>query len=463
MDNPVYWPISALRSGYASGQLTPLEVTDHALARIDAFNPALNAIICRTDKLAREQAVAAERAYRRGDAGPLAGIPITIKDTFDIAGYVSTQGSLVNRTNVVNHDSGCVRRLRAAGAVFIGKTNTAEFGQSATTENRLGDASRNPWDTRCTPGGSSGGAAASVAAGLATVALGADGGGSIRIPAAFTGLAGVKPTYGLCKNEDGFRGMSDFVCPGPLAWRIADAREMLGVLADELFSRRAVGRSLRVAWCPNPEGLPVQPELARIVATAVGRIVELGHDVEETSLPLGGWDQVFGPLVLDEERRERGQLLSQARDRLSEYELRTLEAAASLTDADVAVAIERHRAYRSHVQTLFDRYDVIVTPSTAVPAFPIEQRPTEIAGRKVDWLWGSFPFTPAFNVAGTPALSLHCGFSKGLPVGLQLVMAQGQDALLLDLAEDLEEALHVDRSRVVAQWAELVRVSPVVP
>jgi Asp-tRNA(Asn)/Glu-tRNA(Gln) amidotransferase A subunit family amidase len=459
MHEPIYWPIAQLTAAYARGELDPVDMAKRALARIAALNPTFNAVVCPLDDLALEQAEAARRAYQRGGAGPLSGVPVSIKDTFDIAGYVATRGSLVHRTSVSQHDSGCIRRLRAAGAVFVGKTNTAEFGQSATTENRLGDATRNPWDTRRTPGGSSGGAAASVAAGFATIALGADGGGSIRIPAAFTGLAGVKPTYGLCRNEDGFRGMSDFVCPGPIAWRIADARVMLGVLADASFPRRPLGRSLRIAWCPNVEDRPVDPRLIEAAAGAVRRITALGHSVDEARLKFEGWDEAFGPLVLDEERRERGHLLKQARDQLTEYELRTLEAATALTEAAVAEARAQHAKYQAHIDALFERYDVILTPATAVPAFPIDERPKQIAGRKVDALWGAFPFTPAFNVAGTPAVSLPCGFVDGLPVGVQLVAARGKDALLLDVAEDLEEAMGIDRSDVIAQWAQPPRAT----
>lgn len=456
-EETTYWSIASLIAAYQRGSLSPVEVTEQALARIAQTNPVLNAIACPLEQLAREQAIAAEHAYRRGKPGPLAGIPVSIKDTFDIGGVVSTYGSLAYRTHVAPTDSGSVRRLRSAGAVFVGKTHTAEFGQSATSENRLGPPSVNPWDIRRTPGGSSGGAAVSVVAGLATVALGADGGGSIRIPAAFTGLVGVKATYGLCKNEDGFRGMSEFVCPGPLAWRVADARVVLGVLADLSFPRQAVGRPLRVAWCPNPEDRPVQPSLAAVVAAAVQRIADLGHHVEQVSLSLAGWDEAFAPLVLDEERRERGHLLEQARNLLSGYELRSLEAATQLSAEAVANGHQRHADYRAHVDALFDRYDIIVTPTTAVPAFPLDERPQQIAGRSVDWLWGAFPFTPAFNVAGNPAVSLPCGFVDRLPIGVQLVAARGNDALLLNLAEELEEALALDVPSVFARRATLTQ------
>ena len=186
--------MAALRAAYRGGDLSPVEVVETMLRRIETYDGHLNAYLARLEATALEQARAAEEAYRRGEAAALAGIPVSVKDTFPLAGAPTTFGSRIYRDHVPARDSGVVTRLRAAGAVTIGKTNTAEFGQSATTDNRLGDDCRNPWDPMRTPGGSSGGAAATVAAALATVAVGADGGGSIRIPAAFTGLFGLKPT-----------------------------------------------------------------------------------------------------------------------------------------------------------------------------------------------------------------------------------------------------------------------------
>jgi Asp-tRNA(Asn)/Glu-tRNA(Gln) amidotransferase A subunit family amidase len=452
--HPIYWPIADLRDAYARGQLSPTEVVEDAFARLAAFNPRLNAFLCTLEELASEQATSALEAYRNGTAGPLAGIPISIKDTFDVADAISTRGSLVFRSQIAQADSGAVRRLRAAGAVFVGKTNTAEFGQSATTDNRLGDDCRNPWNLSCTPGGSSGGAAASVAAGIVTAALGADGGGSIRIPAAFTGLVGVKPTFGACQDEGGFPAMSAFCCPGPLAWRVADARVMLSILAERAFARRVVKRPLRIAWCPRPEARPVDPDLATVVASAARQFSALGHKVEEANVPLAGWNEAFAPLVLEEEGRLRGHLLQDYHDMLTDYELASLEAAISLDAATVAGAREQHKRFQARLNAFLTTYDVIVTPTTSVPAFPVGERPRTIAGERVDALWGPFPFTAAFNVAGTPSASIPCGFAEGLPVGVQLVCARGRDSLLLDVAEDLEETLAVDPATMMAHFAD---------
>lgn len=452
--HPLYLSIAALRASYAKGELSPETVLHESLERLSAFNPRLHAFLCTLEHGATAQARAAARAYREGTAGPLAGIPLSIKDTFDIGGAVSTRGSLVYRDYVAQADSGAVRRLRAAGAVFVGKTNTAEFGQSATTDNRLGEDARNPWNLNCTPGGSTGGGAASVAAGIVTAALGADGGGSLRIPAAFTGIIGFKPTFGLCFDEGGFPAMSEFCCPGPLVWRIADARTIVSILAQRAYVRATPKQSLRVAWCVRPQGSPVDLALAAVTSAAVRKLADLGHYVEEAELPIDGWNDIFGPLVLEEEGRLRGHLLASHRDQLSDYERTSLEAATNLKSEDIATARNRLGPFRQRIDDFFAEWDLIVTPTTAVPSFRIGERPQHIAGEPVDTLWGAFPFTAPFNVAGTPAASIPCGLAGGLPIGLQLICARGRDGALLDIAEDLDEALAFDAAPVIASFRE---------
>jgi Asp-tRNA(Asn)/Glu-tRNA(Gln) amidotransferase A subunit family amidase len=432
-------PIADLVAAYAAGRLSPVDVCEAAIERAGAVDPVLHAFVRTTPDLAREQARAAEWAYRQGVAAPLAGVPTAIKDTFAVEGVITTCGSLVHDPSPARADSGAVLRLRAAGAVFVGKTATAEFGQSATTDGRLGPDTGNPWDPTRTPGGSSGGSAAAVAARACTAALGSDGGGSIRIPAAFCGLVGLKPTYGRCPDEGGFRGMSGFVCPGPLARTVEDARVVYGVLADDPGVRRAT-ESLRVAWCAHPEGRPVEPEVLAL-AEAATRAMELrGDHVESIDLPLAGWPDAFGPLVLAEELAERGHLAERA-EMLSDYERRSLEQARQLDPMALEAAPAAHAAVVRAVDGVFERYDVIATPATAVPAFRLGERPREIAGERVSRLWGPFPFSVPFNVSGHPALSLPVGLVDGLPVGLQLVAPRGADHALLDVAAAIEEAL----------------------
>lgn len=453
-DDPCRLPVAELVAAYRDGSLSPVEVTQGFLDRIDHLDGELHAFVEVTRELARSQAAEAERRYREGDhASPLLGVPLSVKDAFHIKGVVTTLGSLVHQGQVAKTDSGVVRRLRASGAVFTGKTNTAEFGQSATTDNLLGPDTANPWDVERTPGGSSGGAAASVAAGLSTAAVGSDGGGSIRIPASFTGLFGLKPSAGLVHDERGFRAMTDFVSAGPLTSTVADARVMLGVLADRTYQRSTPQPGLRVGYCARPEGRPVDAGVAKAVDATARTLEALGHHVTEIDLPIADWNDVFGPLVLDDEHRERGHLLAEYADKLTRYERSALRAAQSLDPAAAHRANEMLPVFRRRVDDLLTTYDVVLTPTCAVPAFRLGERPKTIDGREVDQLWGAFPFAVPFNVAGVPAASLPCGLADGLPIGAQLVTRAGTEALLLDVSQQLEEAVAFDRSALVERWS----------
>lgn len=457
--SPAYWPIRRLIRAFRDRSLSPTEVIDDVFDRIEGIDDQLHAYITVTHEVAREQAARAAEAYRDGETGPLLGVPLSIKDAFHMQGVETTLGSLLHRGQVAKRDSGVVRRLRAAGAVFTGKTNTAEFGQSATTDNLLGADTANPWDTTRTPGGSSGGAAASVAAGMANVAVGSDGGGSVRIPAAFCGLVGLKPTRGLCPDEHGFRAMTDFVSPGPLAWRVDDARIVLSVLADHAFQRRPAPQGLRIAWCPAPENRPVDRDVAHAVARVADLLRAAGHHLQQRELPISGWQGIFGPLVLDDEHRERGHLMSAASSQLTDYEVASLAAARKMHPATVEAAHQELVGYRRRMASLFEEFDIVLTPTNAVPAFPLGNRPHSIDGRPVGALWGAFPFTAPFNVAGTPAITIPYGQAGGLPIGVQLAAAPYREQVLLDLAEELETAIGFDTSSVVARWSQPSPVS----
>ncbi|MQA81537.1 MAG: amidase [Streptosporangiales bacterium] len=458
-DSPLFWSVAELVGAYRSGQVGPVEVTEEALRRIERYDGEVHAYLSVLTDQAREQARDAAWAYRRGEEAPLLGVPVAVKDVFHVAGAVTTCGSELLTDHVATHDSGVVRRLRAAGAVLLGKTNTPEFCQSATTDNRLGPDTANPWDPTRTAGGSSGGSAAAVASGLATVAVGSDGGGSIRIPAAFTGLVGVKPTLGRCADEHGFRTMSDFASPGSLTRTVADARTVVGVLADRVVER-ARHDGLRVGWCARPGGAPADAEVAACVAQAVRRFDDLGHHVEEVDVPVDGWQRIFAPLVLAEEHRERGHLLDLVPERLTGYERRTLVAGRDLDPAEVSAALSGLPVFRARIAETFASVDVLACPAVAVPAFPLGDRPRSVGGQCVSRLWGAFPYTSPFNVAGTPALTVPCGLVGGLPVGIQLVGASGRDAMLLDVAEELEEALAFDRTAMTTRWQRMVLREP---
>lgn len=448
--SPLTWPVADLVAAYRRSELSPVEVARAAIDKIASIDHELHAFVTVDETMTLQQARDAEERYRSGDPGPLEGVPVSVKDAFHLKGLPTTLGSLHHRHDISASDSGVVARLRAAGAVFTGKTNTAEFGQSATTDNLLGPDTGNPWDPSRTSGGSSGGAAASVAAGMSTLAVGSDGGGSIRIPAAFCGLFGLKPTRGRCPDEGGFRAMTDFVSPGPLAWRAADARPMLEVLAGREYPRRPL-RPLVVGYCARPEGRPVHPEVVAATDRVAKMLEHLGNRVDVVDLPLAGWNDVFGPLVLEDEARERGHLLAQP-DLLTEYERRSLEAAQHLDPNDVERARRDLPVYRQRISDIFLGVDVILTPATAVPAFPLGRRPRTIDAQKVDALWGAFPFAVPFNVAGTPAATTPAGLVDGLPVGVQLVTPMHTEALLLEVSQAIEEAIEFDRSAVLSRW-----------
>ena len=446
-EDPLRQSIKDLTAAYEEGSLSPVEVIESAFERIEATDDVLHAYVRTMRGEATAQAEASTRAYANGTPGPLEGIPMSIKDSFHIAGQISGLGSLLYADNHRNEDSGSVRRLRDAGAVFVGKTNMAEFGQSATTENRLGPDTANPWDSTRTPGGSSGGAAASVASGSVVAALAADGGGSIRIPAAFTGLVGLKPGRGRVPDEGGFAAMSDFISPGPLGWRVDDVRRVFAVLADEPHEQ-GPARAFSVAWVPRPEGRPVGESVYWWNTRAMYVLSGMGHKVEETEVDLSRWKAAFGPLVMGEEFSSRGHLLEDA-DSLTDYERITLEAGAGVSQqriADARVLVEDHEA---DVEAVFKEFDIIATPATAIPAHVLGIRPDEIEGETVDHLWGAYPFAVPFNVSGHPAIVLPVGLADGLPVATQFVAAHGREDTLFNLAEQLEAALDFDLSRTV--------------
>lgn len=436
-----------LMKDYSEQKYSPVEIAEKLLRTIEEKDSLVQAMTLVTPELALKQAEESKVRFLNKTQRVLEGVPITIKDTFDIAGYVSTRGSKVFREQLAFEDSGVIKRLRAAGAVFLGKTNTAEFGQSATSENKLELTTGNPWKLENTPGGSSGGAAASVSAGYVPIALGADGGGSIRIPAAMTGVFGFKPSYGLCPDEGGFRGMSDFCCPGPLTHSVADARLFLSVIADKDWgnSRKKSGKR-KIAFCPSPGGNPVHPAITTALEKAADLLSNMGHQVERINIDIEGWNEVFGPLVLAEEWRERGHLLKYCEEELTDYEASSIRAARNLTPLQVEVARNKHIEYKLKIEKLFDNFDNLLIPTVANPSFKIGSRPKLIDGKKVSWLWGAFPFTSPFNVSGSPAASIPFTVSDGLPISIQLVGKYKSDEDLLNICEDLEELIQFKKN-----------------
>jgi len=440
-------------------KVSPVELVDTYLERIDRLNPRLNAYLTVCHDLARAAAREAEAAVLRGgELPPLHGVPVPIKDLNWTKGVRTTGGSLVYKDFIPDEDAVVVERLKQAGAIVIGKTNSSEFGQSATTENRLGDDCRNPWDPKRTAGGSSGGAAAAVAAGLAPLAQGSDGGGSIRIPAGFCGVYGLKPTQGRVPGHGGFGGMPLFSQSGPLARTVRDAALMLAAIAGHdprdpaslreppprfltALRRRARFKPWRIAWSPDMGYAAVDP-VALGAAEAAARVFEeLGHSLEEATPPLDDPFAVFGPIVLADGYAVSGDLLEEHAVELMPYVKAGLERGGQIPAHEYSRALRGLERVRLQMAEFFDQYDLLLTPTLAVPAFPVGKRPRVIAGVKVSALWGAFPFTMPFNLTGNPAASLPCGFSpEGLPLGLQVVGRRGDEATVLRASAAFEEA-----------------------
>ena len=473
-----FTPATELRRMIADGAVTSVALTELFYRRIEALNPQLNAYLTLCHDQALADAQAADAAVRRGDAlGPLHGIPISIKDLELTQRVVTTMGSAVFRNRIPDADSAVVERVKAAGAIILGKTNTPEFGQSGTTENRVSEPCRNPWNTDCTPGGSSGGAAAALAAGLCALATGSDGGGSIRIPSSFSGVTGIKPTQGRVPRYGGYGGpaVNHFSQSGPMARTVRDTALLLQALAgpdardpntltdappDYSAALEGGVRGWRIAWSADLGYAAVDPEVAQITRAAAQAFQDMGAIVEEAAPavegdPFPAFATVFGTASYTAYQA----LYPQRRDELTHYVQQTFDAAAQYTAADLSRAlayVDRHRRRFADFFRAADgaavagaadgaaadgAYDLLLTPAMAVTAFPIGQHPRRIAGRDVDPWWGYLPFTFPINMSGQTAASVPCGFSaSGLPVGLHIVGPAGAEGRVLRAMAAFEEA-----------------------
>jgi aspartyl-tRNA(Asn)/glutamyl-tRNA(Gln) amidotransferase subunit A len=438
------WELSAadLVAGYAGGQFTPCDVLDAVLTRIEAINPQINAIVTLDIAGARAAAEAGAARWRSGGSlGAFDGVPLTVKDNIPVRGMRATWGSRIYADWVPDKDELPVAKLRDGGAVILGKTNCPEFTLQGYTDNLVFGVTRNPWNLELTPGGSSGGAVAAVAAGLGPVAIGTDGGGSIRRPAAHTGLVGLKPSRDAVARADGFPViLLDCEVIGPIARTVGDTRALFHTLAGTPAPVAAAARPLRVLYVRQFGGAPVDPEIAASVATVAGDLASLGHGVEEGEAPFDvealnrAW-----PLV---SQVGLAWLLKDHADRLSEISPPMQEMVRNGTAVPATTycgAIDVIAQLRRTLHAFFARCDLILTPSIAALSWPAaEPFPPVIDGNAVGPR-GHAVFTAFANMAGCPAISIPAAPSKsGLPIGFQLVGAVGQDELLLDIAAQHE-------------------------
>ena len=460
-DNLAFAPASELREMIGEKQVSPVELTALYYERIDRLDSQLHAYLTLCRDEAMQAARDAESAVMRGDdLGALHGVPISIKDLELTKGVRTTSGCLVFKDRIPDEDSIVVERVKASGAIVLGKTNTPEFGHRGTTENKLGDACRNPWNTERTPGGSSGGAAAALAAGLCAISTGSDGGGSVRIPASFCGLYGIKPTQGRVPRYGGRAApavANQLSQSGPITRTVKDSAILLQALAgpdardagslrdtpaDYLAALDRDVSGLRIGWSPDFGYAAVDPEVVDVCGEAAQVFGELGCKVSDSGFALDAPQEAFRVLFAVNTYASLGYLLHEHGDDLTGYFRANMEYAATLTAADYARALGELDAVKAQFDKYFDDFDLLLSPTMAVPAFEIEQHPTSIGGQEVDPFFGYLPFTYPINAIGHPAASVPCGFSSdGMPIGLHIVGRHGDEETVLAASAAFERAM----------------------
>lgn len=459
-DDPTLAPAVELLRRYRARKTSPLEVMQATLARIDAVNPRVNAIVTLARDAALQQARRATAALRRGAAlPPLHGLPVGIKDVTPTRGLRTTYGSTLFADHVPDEDALVVRRLRAAGAVVVGKTNTPEFAFGPNTVNRVFGATRNPWNPALTAGGSSGGSAAALATGMCALAQGTDLGGSLRGPASFCGVVGFRTTPGLIPRVPSVLAWDTYSVEGPMARSVADVALMLAVMAGpddgaplsydvdtRLFVRAVKAPSVkgwRVAWSLDLGGLAlIDDEVAAIVEEAAGVFRALGARVERAAPDMSDVPEIVrltrGFLMV----ARHGDRVAKHRDVLQQGLVENTEQGLTLTAREVAEGELLRTRQWERVRAFMVDHELLLTPTAAVPPFPIEHpHPLEVNGRPVGKAMARSFLTYAFSVLGLPAISIPAGFTRtGLPVGLQIVGRRRGEAAVLRAAAAFEAA-----------------------
>ncbi len=442
-------------AGFRSRQLSPVEAMQAVLARAEALQPHLNAFVLLDAESALAAARESEQRWQDGrPLGRLDGVPVSVKDLLLTRGWPTRRGSrTVDPDQPWQDDAPVVARLREHGAIPFGKTTTPEFGWKGLDDSPLYGITRNPWNLDCTPGGSSGGAASQVAAGIGPLALGTDGGGSIRIPAAFCGIFGLKPSFGRVPAWPA-SPFSTLAHVGPMTRTVGDAALMLTVLAEpdwrDWYALPPAGADygegledglagLRIAWSPDLGHATVDPEVAAATAAAIAVLEEQGAIVEAVKPPFANpHDAFWTHWLLGCRNLLRG--FTPGQREMLDPGLRNCFEDSLDINVERALDSQNSRAALGLAMNLLHRdYDLLATPSLAVPAFPVGRLDPQ--GREDrDWL-GWTPFSYPFNLSQQPAATMPCGFTRaGLPIGLQLVGPMHADALVLRAARAFEAA-----------------------
>ena len=439
--------MTILEAGQAlrSREISSLELTTRCLDQIAKLNPRLNVFITVTAEIARSRAEQLDRELKSGDdRGPLHGIPIAHKDVICTAGVRTTSGSKLFDRYVPDHDAAVVRKLDAAGAVMLGKTGLHELAYGITSQNPHFGAIRNPHDPQRIPGGSSGGAGVAVATGMALVATGTDTGGSIRIPASYCGVVGLKPTYGLV-DRTGVKPLSlslDHV--GPLTISVRDAAIVLELLtARPLRSGPPDIKGLRIGLAENFYFDQVDPEIAAAIQECVRTAERLGARVIAVRVPdIGGLNTVGRTILLAEATALFEPYLTD-RNKFGDDVWALLQQGRLLSASDYINAQRLRKIFAGEFRELFERIDCLFTPTTPITAPGIGEKEIQVGGEMQDTRLATTRFVRGMNVLGYPALSLPAGKTKaGLPIGLQIIGRPYEDKLILRVGEELEKALN---------------------
>jgi amidase len=439
------------------GEVTPLDCLDALEARIAAVDPAVNALPTLGFKRAR-RAAKAIMAQPMRERGPLKGLPVAIKDLTDVAGLRTTYGSPIFAGHVPEASDPLVERLEAEGGVIYAKSNTPEFGAGANTFNEVFGATLNPWNTAMSAAGSSGGSAAALATGTAWLAHGSDLGGSLRNPASFCGIVGLRPSPGRVATLPGMPIDRLLSVQGPMARNVEDCAFFLDCLSGEdirdpvslpkpgtrfLDTARSGWKPRRVAFSADLGITPVDAEVAAICRAAAFRFAEVGAVVEEAHPDFSEAHDCFNVLRARNFAISKKALLETKRDQLKPEVIWNIEKGLALTMEDMTRAETQRAALYNRSLAFFETYDLICTPATIVPPFPVGNRYVEsvngvVFDNYVHWLAIAY----AFTVVASPAISIPCGFTKsGLPVGLQIVARPRADGQVLAGAKALEDVL----------------------
>jgi aspartyl-tRNA(Asn)/glutamyl-tRNA(Gln) amidotransferase subunit A len=438
---------------YRVGKVSPVEATRAALERIERLNPVLNAFCLVDVEAAIASAKESEARWRRGEPrGPVDGVPVSIKDLILTRGWPTLRGSkTIDPKGPWDDDAPAVARLREAGAVLLGKTTTPEFGWKGVTDSPLTGITRNPWNPAKTPGGSSGGAAAAVASGMGPLAVGTDGGGSIRIPCAFTGLFGIKATFGRVPAWPP-SPMGTVAHVGPIARSVQDAALMLSVMSrpdardwtalpyenrDYREGLEGGVRDLRIAYSANLGYAKVDREVAALVKQALRTFEDLGANVEERDPGFADPQETFSRHWFPGAALALRSVPAKKRERVDKGLREIARRGERITALEHFEAAQKRNELGLLMSRFHERYDLLVTPTLPLAAFEAGKDGPEGAKGWVNWT----PFTFPFNLTQQPAASIPCGFTKaGLPVGLHIVGPKYAEARVLQAARAFEKA-----------------------